>query len=173
MQVTKEMKAFFWKRTNEHIDRVQKNAQKLYETFKYRGLLAQALLHDQSKLLPPELTLYIVLTWKYKCKQEKVEFFVSNSIDKKIQEAAFHHVKSNRHHPEFHDLTFNAPSDKIINATLMPDVDIAEMVCDWVAMSQELNTDPFEWAKNNVNNRWKFTAKQEALIYNFIRVLRD
>ena len=53
----------------------------------------------------------------------------------------------------------------------MTHIDIAEMICDWMAISQERNTDIFKWAKDNINIRWKFTNKQEKLIHELIGVL--
>ena len=34
-----------------------------------------------------------------------------------------------------------------------------------MAMAEEKNTNPYDWARTNVNIRWKFTSKQENLIY--------
>ena len=40
---------------------------------------------------------------------------------------------------------------------------------DWMAMSEEKGTDPNDWAKNNINVRWKFTDEQEDMIYALIK----
>ena len=50
----------------------------------------------------------------------------------------------------------------------MTDVDIAEMVADWMAMSEERGGHPKEWADNNVNKRWEFSRGQCNLIYKII-----
>jgi len=57
---------------------------------------------------------------------------------------------------------------KIIDATKMKDLDIAEMVADWLSMSEEKNSKPKGWADKNVNVRWKFTDEQKDLIYEII-----
>jgi hypothetical protein len=59
----------------------------------------------------------------------------------------------------------------MVDATRMPLTYIALMVADWCAMSDEKSTDPYEWAKNNINVRWKFTKEQEALIYELLNKL--
>lgn len=52
--------------------------------------------------------------------------------------------------------------------TGMPDLDVAEMCADWMAMSKELGGTPKDWADKNVNVRWKFTEAQKKLIYEII-----
>ena len=56
----------------------------------------------------------------------------------------------------------------MIDSTKMPDLALAEMVADWCAMSEEKHTDPIDWARKNVNVRWKFTDSQTKLIYDLI-----
>ena len=50
----------------------------------------------------------------------------------------------------------------------MPLLYIAEMVADWMAMSEEKNTCPYEWADKNIGVRWNFTDKQKEFIYNIL-----
>jgi hypothetical protein len=52
----------------------------------------------------------------------------------------------------------------------MSDVDIAEMVADWAAMSQELGTSLKDWVNKTVNKKWKFTEKQTKLINDIARI---
>lgn len=52
----------------------------------------------------------------------------------------------------------------MIDGTKMWEVDIAEMIADWLAMSEEKNSDPYEWAKKNINVRWKFTRRTNISI---------
>jgi len=59
--------------------------------------------------------------------------------------------------------------DKMVDATKMSDLDIAEMTADWAAMGEERGNSPKEWADKNVNKRWKFTKDQEKLIYELIK----
>ena len=56
----------------------------------------------------------------------------------------------------------------MIDATKMTELDLGEMVSDWLAMSDEKNSNPKDWADKNVNVRWKFTDDQNDLIYELI-----
>jgi len=176
--ITKEMGERFEKRTRRHIDLVQKYAKKIEKLFpELKGLVDQAKKHDASKYESPEYEPYVYITWRYKRKEEDgKDFEIPKEIDDHI--ATFHHVTHNSHHPEFHDPEVkedsinpkdrHKPPEKIVNATNMPDLDIAEMVADWCAMSEEKSSDPLVWADQNVGKRWKFSKKQKDLIYKLI-----
>jgi len=56
----------------------------------------------------------------------------------------------------------------MVDAMKMDNLDIAEMVCDWCAMSEERGNTPMQWADKNVNVRWKFTDEQKDLIYDLM-----
>jgi len=172
------MIAHFYKRTNSHIELVRTYIDKISQEFPdLNEIVFRKEYHDKSKFLNPELTPYIYITWKYYCLENNIEFdFEPEKI--RMQEATYHHVKQNRHHPEYFDYTTDVrsinsenrdiPSQVLVNGTTMSNIDIAEMVADWMSVSEERNTDPFEWAKNNINKRWKFTIKQEELIYSIL-----
>jgi len=94
-----------------------------------------------------------------------------------MHEATTHHVTQNSHHPEAHSPTTDnlinkedrdKPPSSIIDATTMPELDIAEMVADWCAMSEEKGGTPREWAERNVNVRWQFTDEQVDIIFKII-----
>lgn len=167
---TNEMKDFFLKRTKRHISLVQKYAKLIENKFHIKGLINRAKEHDKSKYEYPEIDPYILITWDYKCKKEGIEFKLPKDIKEKMHEASEHHVHSNRHHPEFYDKNseINKKSEKIVNATKMGELDIAEMCADWLAMGEEMGNIAGEWADKNVNKRWKFTDKQKELIYKII-----
>lgn len=81
----------------------------------------------------------------------------------------------NCHHPEYYaeDAELNyrdrdEKPEKIIDATKMQDLDIAEMCADWLGMAEELGDNAKDWADKNVNVRWKFTDNQTDLIYRII-----
>jgi hypothetical protein len=86
----------------------------------------------------------------------------------------------NLHHPEYYHVgpvvdfinreDRDKPPKTMVNATKMPDLSIAEMVADWLAMSEEKKTKPKEWADKNVNIRWKFTPEQKEMIYELIGI---
>ena len=173
-----KMREWFDKRTNKHIERVQKYCKKIEEyDDRFNGLVGQAEDHDKSKFEDPEIDPYVYITWQYKCKEDGTEFEVPEGMDDKMNVATNHHCITNKHHPEFYcgkkvGVINRKDRDKpkeLIDATKMPELDIAEMVADWLSMSEEKNSSPKDWADKNVNIRWKFTDEQKELIYELIR----
>ena len=86
-----------------------------------RQLLGRAVRHDQSKLMPPELPVFVEYTPKlqtstYGSKEYK-EFL------KGMKPALDHHYAENRHHPEHFENGVDG----------MNLVDLMEMLCDWKA----------------------------------------
>ena len=173
-----EMKDWFEKRTNKHIGFVQKYCKKIADHDKsFEELIKRGEIHDQSKFKDPEIDPYIYISWKYKCQDDGVDYDPPKGLDEKMNKATEHHVKNNRHHAEFHcdkdvDLINRVDRDKppeeMIDATKMPELDVAEMVADWCAMSDEKGGNPKDWADKNVNVRWEFNDKQKDLIYELI-----
>jgi len=171
MEPTKEMVEYFFKRTKIHIDLVKKYCIKIYDynPVKYFLLKTRMARHDKSKYEHPEMGPYTFITWLHYCKDRSIEFEIPKDIIDNIDIAIFHHVKSNRHHPEFHDdyIEINR-KNKIVDATTMDSTDIAEMVADWMALSDERGNLPINWAKSNINIRWNFTDIQVKQIYELI-----
>lgn len=173
--MTDEMKEHFKKRTDKHIGLVQKYCDKIdqFSMPGLEGLSERAKVHDASKYEEPEYTPYVYLTWDYKIKDDGKESGFPKEIKDKMNTATNHHVKNNEHHPEFHtdqeDVinrdNRDKPPEEMVDATAMQDLDIAEMVCDWCAMSEERGNTPHSWADKNVNVRWKFNDDQKKLIY--------
>jgi len=178
---TPEMKDWFWQRTNNHIDSVKKYCYRIHKALpdEYSDQLGAK--HDYSKLESPEMEPYIHISWHYKMKDDGKEYEVSDQIKNDMDKATAHHVHTNSHHPEFHspiksDDQINRddrdkPPAQLVDATSMPKVDVAEMVADWCAMSEEKGNTPQEWAKKNINIRWKFTDEQIKLIYDLIDLI--
>lgn len=172
----------FYKRTKNHIDLVKKYIDKIYlsNPTKYKELLDRKEIHDQSKYKDPELEPYIFITWKYKCEKEGKSFEIPQKIQDLNHQATFYHIKNNRHHPEFHDPNVTDKNlnkkdrdevpQKITDGTNMSDIDIAEMVADWMAVSEERNSNPVEWANKNINTRWKFSDNQINQIYKLLKL---
>jgi hypothetical protein len=175
--ITGEMKRHFEKRTGRHIDLVRKYCKKIAKVDGFSGLTNRGEVHDESKFGSVELDPYIWLTWRYKCKDDGVDYRLPGGMEEKIKRATEHHILTNSHHPEFHqdrktgllnDVDRDKPPRQIVDATRMPDLDIAEMVADWAAMSEERGGNPRDWADKNVNIRWKFHDNQKKLIYGLI-----
>lgn len=181
--ITQEMRDFFDKRTNEHIARVRKWCHRIaeYDPERFSELLERAKIHDDSKFEEPELTPYICLTWRYKCKDDGVKFEIPEDCESLTQQATTHHVTSNSHHPEasnpnqtglINKEDRDKPPKEIVDATSMGNLDISEMVCDWQAMAEEKGGTTKEWADKNIGVRWKFTEEQQSLIYELIEAIK-
>jgi hypothetical protein len=176
----KKMEDWFNERTRRHINLVHKYMARIaLSDRKYVDLIDRFGEHDASKFLDPEVEPYVYISWDYKCKDDGVEFKVPKAISDKMNEATQHHVLNNSHHPEYHcgkktnlinRSDRDKPPEELIDATKMPDLDIAEMCADWCAMSEEKGSKPQDWAKKNVNVRWKFTNKQAKLIDKLLAV---
>ena len=161
---TKAMVEFYEKRTREHIGRVQKNCEALADSGLLipeasRKLRARGESHDASKYGDAERGPYIWITEFYRCKNAGIPFEYPEGMEKICRDASGLHVHNtdNGHHPEAH----KSPS-------YMDDVDLAEMVCDWHGMSQEVGGKTREWADRNVGSKWEFTPAQVKRIYEFI-----
>lgn len=118
--------------------------------------------------------------WQYKCKDEGKEFKPPADIADNMAQATLHHVTHNRHHPEFFSPkktelinreNRDKPPKEIVDATSMPELDVAEMVADFAAMSEEKNSSLRSWVEKNVNIRWKFTKNQTSLIYDLVKII--
>lgn len=172
--ITKEMKTWFETRTNKHIALVQKYSKKIEDSLpEFKGIIKQTENHDDSKFKEPEKTPYVYISWMYKMKDSGKDYKIPSDIND--TSATEHHIKNNSHHPEFHtneviaiDRENRDKSKTIIDASKMPDLDIAEMVADWCAMSEEKGSSPKDWADKTVNKRWKFSDKQKEMIYKII-----
>jgi hypothetical protein len=177
---TQEMLDWFEKRTEKHIGLVRKYIDKILKARPddFSGLEKRKETHDQTKYQEPEKTPYVFITWQYRMKDKGEKFDVPKKILDMMNEATQHHVKHNRHHPELHDPKAgdgsinrndrDAIPDKMVDGTKMSDTDLAEMVADWCAMSDEKGTQPKDWADKNVGKRWKFDDGQKKLIYDLI-----
>jgi hypothetical protein len=71
---TKEMEDFFYKRTNKHIELVQKYCKKIDELNdpRFEGILKRGECHDQSKLKEPEKEPYIHIGQQCQKKREPI-----------------------------------------------------------------------------------------------------
>lgn len=175
--ITDEIKTFFIQRTVMHIKRVQKYLKKIEELGLGEidnSLLALEQFHDGSKFIFPEVEPYIHLTWKYKTAKEANPYIPDADVQKRIDEATWHHITNNLHHPEYWDENADPsmlnskdrdkPSGVMVDATSMPLTYVASMMADWLSMSEEYKNEVTDWIQKNVNIRWKFTPEQVALI---------
>ena len=178
--ITDEMRQHYLQRTDKHVQCVRKNMYHLMDEYPnmQTQLLKNAAAHDLTKYVEPEIIPYVFITWDYKCKDDDVDFEIPEDIDD--QEATWHHVKHNSHHPEYWDDSCTKASinsedrDKpaeMVDGTEMPDIDLAELACDWHAMGLEKGNTAKSWADKNINVRWKFNKDQVDKIYEFLKGL--
>lgn len=163
----------FNERMNYHRGEVAKNLATL--SFKYPILTphldARAREHDMTKYGEGEYFPYVLLTWNY---LTGGDYVIPKCYLKKTHAATFLHCKNNKHHPEHWDkelktnpISFedrDKPSGILVDAKSMDRISIMEMICDWVAVSDEKNTDLDKWCRENIGVRWDFTLEQQELI---------
>lgn len=160
---TPEMYKFFESRTKEHIQRVRDNLSRIatWYDFEPNDIKYRKEVHDRSKYGKEEYIPYVFLTWYHKCKNEKKEYKYPDGMEEVIRKATLHHIVVNPHHPEAHDKPEN-----------MSSLDLAEMVADWAAMSQELKTSLKVWVGENIH-KWEFTDVQVKSIYTLVNLFPE
>ena len=172
------MQDWFDYRTKRHIQLVENNLLKIsylnLSDIDNNVLNSEITYHDQSKFKFPEKDPYVYTVWKYRQDELGNSYDIPSDMVDKTREATFHHIRYNRHHPEYWDKSVtidclnpmdrDKPGKPTVDGTLMPPSYIAAMVADWLAVSQEKGTSIHKWAEDNVNKRWKFTPKQVNLI---------
>jgi hypothetical protein len=177
-QITPEMSAHFLNRTQKHISLVNKYYKKYCEKMKIK---LRDLKHDDSKFYFPEMLPYVLITWQYHCKDLNIPFHPTENEKNDMNLATEHHIKTNKHHPEFwSERTVNlisredrdkVPDTEIDVSETMPYDAIIEMCADWCAMSEEKNNTPYDWARNVVNKRWIFGEEKTKVIYRTLRIM--
>ena len=105
--------------TKKHADRVKELMGELL-----RDLIDRSLCHDESKMQPPEVTMFDEFTPKLKNSTYGSDEY--KGFLKEMGVALEHHYAHNRHHPEHFE-------NSIEGMTL---VDLLEMLCDWKAATE-------------------------------------
>ncbi len=110
-------------------------------------LIANSRLHDNSKFFGIER-----------------EYLIPGADPEKVKLAHHQHVTTNKHHPEIWG-----------SMQQMPDICIAEMVCDWFARSTEAGTDLRKWIKEEALNKYQVSAKGKVykVIKRYVDLLLD
>lgn len=120
-------------------------------------LLQRANMHDNSKLIGPELELLSSIYGNQ-------DAFINPSVqlttcEKDIIEK---HWENNRHHPEHFK-----------NVENMTELDIVEMVCDWYARSLQYGTDFLEFVKTRQETRFHFPNEMFEGILKYCIILNE
>lgn len=100
-----------------------------------RLLIARGFRHDASKFMGIE--------WDYLHAGPDVP-------QERLEAAIAQHVRTNDHHPEFWGGLEN-----------MPEIAVAEMICDWYARSQEFGTGLRDWVTKNAIERYKIALDSD------------
>jgi hypothetical protein len=98
-------------------------------------LISRGFTHDASK--------FFGIEWKFL-------HTGPNAPKEQLELAVLQHVTTNSHHPEYWD-----GIDK------MPDIAIAEMVCDWAARSAEFGTSVKDWFRSEAVQKYKINTDSE------------
>lgn len=184
MNITKEMLNHFIARTNNHINLVKeiyhKSVHNLFKLDEYavkNKVDDQIQSHDSTKFSKELMYYYILITWRYKCIGDGVEFIVPEQIEKEMTNITEIHCKTESHHPEYWSNESNVINTldrdkplKCIDVTSMPYSAIIQMVCDWCAVSIERNSNPRDWFNSNLNTRWHFSDHQVNFINDCITI---
>lgn len=114
-----------------------------------RDLIKRGFVHDASK--------FHGIEWEFLHQGPDVP-------QEELRKAVVQHVTTNDHHPEYWG-----------GIEKMPEIAVAEMVCDWYARSQEFGTGLREWftQKASVKFRIRKNAKTWKRIQGFIDILLD
>lgn len=130
-----------------HIKNVQDNCILLGESLINNGetdlghkLIANGFTHDASKFWGSE--------WEYMLSGVAL---IEETAKLKLKIAVQHHTKTNPHHPEYWG-----------NIKSMPQVYLAEMVCDIKSRSEEFGTDLRDWINNVATKKYGFSEKDEV-----------
>lgn len=159
MEITKEMKDAFNKRTTEHIGRVQKFgniiAEKFYPVYGKEfsnNLIAACEQHDASKFSADERAGQALICYHYanNLRPSEDDMVIMN-------DAWMHHKSVNDHHPEFFE-----------DIHEMPLLALAHMAADWAAMTDELGGSLLEWYDKTVPAKYDFAYEQVKPLYEFI-----
>ncbi len=112
-----------------------------------RMLIARGFVHDASK--------FYGIEWDYM-------HMGPNVSEASKQLAIDHHRRTNDHHPEFWG-----------GIESMPEIAVAEMVCDWYARGQEFGTDLRAWIRQEAVTRYSLSVDglHYAWIESFVNLL--
>jgi hypothetical protein len=157
-EISAEAIAAFRRKLNfrvRHIQNVQNAALLLADRLAEKGefnlarrLVQRSLCHDSSK--------FEGIEWDY------LDIPSSDKLNRRNLKLAIHqHQQGNDHHPEYFP---GGVSD-------MSRVQLAEMVCDWKARSEEFGSSLVDWVKDVACERYGFTVRSK--VYHRIKFFLD
>ena len=114
-----------------------------------RLLIARGFEHDVSK--------FYGIEWEYLHSGK-------DTPKEQLELAVKQHTRTNSHHPEY----WGSVED-------MPEIAVAEMVCDWYARSQEFGTSLRDWINTNAIDKFQIDleSEQHKWINKFVSILLE
>ena len=124
-------------------------------------LRRRAFLHDNSKLLEPEFSIFVSTREDFK----KVNYGTPeyNDLVQRAKPAVDHHYSNNRHHTAYWQNGIN-------DMTLM---DVIEMVCDWLSAEKRSPDKTLEDTLDFAFKKYKIDHQLQMIIRNTIRKLKE
>lgn len=135
--------------TFRHIERVRNLINRCVT-----DLLTRGEQHDQTKLEPPEVSVFTEYTAKLATSTYGSEEY--EGFRKAMKPALDHHYARNSHHPEFY-------KNGIDDMNLM---DLVEMICDWKAASERHNN-------GNIRKSIEVNGKRFEMSPQLIRIFEN
>lgn len=139
--------------TMRHIEEVRNNLNKIAMELLRRGEL-----HDQSKLVSPEVELFT--EWTPKLAQSTFGSPEYEGFRKAMGPALAHHYAKNRHHPEHF-------TNGIEDMNLL---DIVEMFCDWYAATKRHHDGNLRKSIKTNADRFKMSPQLVSILDNSVEL---
>lgn len=146
-------------------------------------LIDRAVLHDDSKLLPPEAPLFEASTEKLSSLTYGTDEY--RAALREIKPAIEHHYAANRHHPEFHGshvCTQCAADDRAQPCTCggprRPDlsgmnlIDLLEMLCDWKAAGERHDDGDIVASVHKNQSRFGYSDELKQIMLNTVEMFQ-
>ena len=111
--------------------------------------------HDNSKFLKEELEGLAKISDDHASMRH-----AGKQLPDEMKEYLKLHYKNNTHHPEHWE-----------DVSMMPEMDVVEMCCDWAARSKQFDTDLIEFAKTRQENRFHFPPEMFERILFYCTIL--
>lgn len=137
--------------TREHIAKVQEFLEEVIGSLHYR-----AAMHDQSKLVSPEVETFDEFTPKLRDTTYGSDEYKSYTAA--MGEALKHHYAANSHHPEHY-------ASGIAGMSLL---DLIEMLCDWKAATMRHNDGDIRRSVGINRDRFQISEQLEHVLLNTI-----
>jgi hypothetical protein len=145
-------------------------------------LIDRAVLHDDSKLMPPEAELFEGSTHKLRGLAYGTDEY--RAALREIKPAVDHHQQNNRHHPEFFgrplcaqcgcdgrkdQCTCGGPRDADLRGMNL--IDLLEMICDWKAAGERHATGDIVKSIEQNQSRFHYSDELKQVFLNTVPLL--